>query len=84
VRIDVADAGQGIPTDELPRVFDTFYRGHGTRARGSGLGLTIVRRLVDAHGGTVAVASRVGEGTTVTILLPVSLQPAAAPSPSAV
>ncbi|MGD9905944.1 MAG: sensor histidine kinase [Vicinamibacterales bacterium] len=84
VRIDVADAGQGIPTDELPRVFETFYRGHGTRARGSGLGLTIVRRIVDAHGGTVAVTSRVGEGTTVTILLPVSQPPAPAPSPSAV
>jgi signal transduction histidine kinase len=82
VRIDVTDAGQGIPAEELPRVFDTFYRGQGTRARGSGLGLAIVRRIVGDHGGTVSVASRVGEGTTVTIVLPAGTQPAPAPAPS--
>jgi signal transduction histidine kinase len=72
VSIEVADAGQGIPPDELRRVFDTFYRGKGTRARGSGLGLAIVRRIVSDHGGTVSIMSRLGEGTTVTILLPAS------------
>jgi signal transduction histidine kinase len=82
VRIDVADAGQGISAEELPRVFETFYRGQGTRARGSGLGLAIVRRIVGDYGGTVSVASRVGEGTTVTIVLPASPQPAAAPAPA--
>jgi signal transduction histidine kinase len=70
VPIEVADTGQGIPPDELPRIFDTFYRGKGTRSRGSGLGLAIVRRIVTDHGGNVSVVSRLGEGTTVTIVLP--------------
>ena len=70
VIIEVADAGQGIAPDELPRVFDTFYRGKGTRTRGSGLGLAIVRRIATNHGGHVSVASQPGEGTTVTIVLP--------------
>jgi signal transduction histidine kinase len=82
VRIDVADAGPGIPAEELPRVFDTFYRGQGTRTRGSGLGLAIVQRIVGDHGGAVSVASHVGEGTTVTIVLPAGTQPAPASAPS--
>jgi signal transduction histidine kinase len=82
VSIDVADAGRGIPAEELPRVFDTFYRGQGTRARGSGLGLAIVRRIVRDHGGTVSLTSEVGEGTTVTIVLPAVTPSATTPAPS--
>jgi signal transduction histidine kinase len=72
VSIEVADTGPGIPPEELRRIFDTFYRGKGTRSRGSGLGLAIVRRIVADHDGNVSVVSRLGEGTTVTILLPAS------------
>jgi signal transduction histidine kinase len=72
VRIDVADAGPGIPPEELSRIFDQFYRGKGIRSRGSGLGLALVQRIVTDHGGTVSVASRVGAGTTVTVVLPAS------------
>ena len=71
VRIEVADAGQGIPEEELSRIFDQFYRGKGIRARGSGLGLALVQRIVTDHGGRVSVASRVGAGTTVTVVLAV-------------
>ena len=71
--IRVADTGTGIPADELPRIFDRFYRVDRSRARrrgGSGLGLEITRRIVDAHGGRIDVASTPGEGTTFTITLP--------------
>ncbi len=71
--IEVSDTGAGIPEDELPRVFERFYRGTNTgdaRATGSGLGLAIVRSIVDMHGGEVDLASVVGEGTTFTIALP--------------
>ena len=60
VRIAVADTGCGIPAEHLPHVFDRFYRADPSRDRatgGAGLGLAIVRRLVEAHGGTVAAAS---------------------------
>jgi two-component system, OmpR family, phosphate regulon sensor histidine kinase PhoR len=71
VNIGVSDRGQGIPPDDLPRVFEKFYRRKGTRQRGTGLGLTIVRRIVDDHGGRVTIASTVGRGTAVTVTLPV-------------
>lgn len=73
--IEVRDSGPGIPADELPRVFDRFYRGTNTgdaRASGSGLGLAIVRSIVDMHDGEVDVASIVGEGTVFRITLPQS------------
>jgi two-component system phosphate regulon sensor histidine kinase PhoR len=75
IRIDVADAGQGIPAAELSRIFDQFYRGKGIRTRGSGLGLALVQRIVTDHAGTVSVASHVGAGTTVTVMLPLSPPP---------
>jgi two-component system sensor histidine kinase BaeS len=70
-RLDVADTGQGIPSDELPHVFDRFWRGAGAHSKaGSGLGLTVVVELVEAHRGTVSVDSTVGRGTTVTVTFP--------------
>jgi two-component system sensor histidine kinase BaeS len=71
--IEVSDTGTGIDADHLPHVFDRFWRVDKSRNRqtgGSGLGLAIVRHLVEAHGGSVAVASTPGDGTTFTIRLP--------------
>ena len=71
--IAVNDRGIGIPAAEQSRVFEKFYRGSGDshqRVAGTGLGLTLVQHTVGAHGGSVAVASRSGEGSTFTILLP--------------
>jgi two-component system OmpR family sensor kinase/two-component system sensor histidine kinase BaeS len=66
--LTVRDTGAGIPIDDLPRVFDRFYKGHGSR--GSGLGLTIARNLVAAHGGDIRAESVEEEGTTMTVTLP--------------
>ncbi|MFF8764570.1 ATP-binding protein [Nocardiopsis dassonvillei] len=71
--VEVADTGVGIPAEDLPHVFDRFWRADKSRNRrtgGSGLGLAIVRNLVELHGGSVAVESVVGEGTTFTVRLP--------------
>jgi len=70
VNIEVADRGDGIPSADLLRVFEKFYRRKGTRQRGTGLGLAIVRRIVDDHGGRVDMASVMGQGTTVLVSLP--------------
>jgi signal transduction histidine kinase len=66
-RIDVTDTGRGIAEADLPLIFERFYR---KDSDGLGLGLPIVRELVDAHGGTIEVVSRPGEGSTFTVLLP--------------
>ena len=69
----VADTGEGIPPEDLPRIFDRFYRVDRARARatgGTGLGLAIVRRAVEHHGGTINVTSRPGGGTTFEIAFP--------------
>ena len=71
--ISVADSGQGIADEDLPYVFDRFYRADQSRSRksgGSGLGLAIVKQLVEAHGGTVQVESSPGQGARFTISLP--------------
>ncbi|MCS0601985.1 HAMP domain-containing histidine kinase [Streptomyces sp. LP11] len=71
--IEVADTGTGIAAEDLPHVFDRFWRAEKSRNRttgGSGLGLAIVRKLMEAHGGTVSVDSTVGAGTTFTLRLP--------------
>ncbi|MDX3661360.1 HAMP domain-containing sensor histidine kinase [Streptomyces sp. ID05-26A] len=72
-RIVVHDTGSGISAEDLPHVFDRFWRADRSRTRdtgGSGLGLAIVHALVNAHGGTIAVESEVGRGTAFTITLP--------------
>ena len=69
--ITVRDHGPGIDAEDLPRVFDRFYRAPEARSMpGSGLGLAIVRRVVDGHGGSVAVDAAPGDGTIATIRLP--------------
>jgi signal transduction histidine kinase len=70
-RLTVRDTGPGIPADEIPRVFDRLYRGDLSRAeRGLGLGLSLVRAIVQAHGGHVTVESQPGDGATFTVSLP--------------
>jgi signal transduction histidine kinase len=70
--IRVSDTGPGIPADEIAHVFDRFFRGRGVRAGGSGIGLTVARELVRAHGGDIRVTSDPGQGTTFTVLLPMA------------
>lgn len=68
VTIAVKDTGEGMPPEDVARMFDRFYKG--STSRGSGLGLTIAKNLVTAHGGEIAASSQVGEGTTVKVMLP--------------
>ncbi len=75
LELTVADTGIGIPAEDLERVFDRFYRTDASRARSSGgfgLGLTIVRDLVNAMGGSISAESRVGEGSRFRLVLPVA------------
>lgn len=77
VTIDVQDTGHGIAPEHLPHIFDRFYRVDPARARdtgGSGLGLAVVKNLVEAHGGTIRVASRINAGSTFTFTLPIASQ----------
>ena len=72
--ITVADTGHGIDPEDLPYIFDRFYRGDKARQRtdagASGLGLAIAKAIVEAHGGAIAIESTAGQGTTFTIALP--------------
>ena len=71
VRLAVADTGVGIAADELPRIWERLYRGDKSRStRGLGLGLSLVRAIVEAHGGTVSVSSTPGAGSTFELRLP--------------
>ena len=73
LRVNVVDTGPGIPAADLPYVFERFYRVDKSRARstgGAGLGLTIAKRLVEAHGGTMEVTSELGEGSCFSFTLP--------------
>ena len=69
VLISVSDTGVGIPEKNLERIFEPLLT---TKAKGIGLGLTLVKTLVEEHGGTVGVESRVGEGSTFTVRLPLA------------
>jgi two-component system sensor histidine kinase/response regulator len=73
IQVDVADTGVGIAHEHIPYIFDQFYqidRSKRKGDKGSGLGLTIAKKIVDAHGGSIQVSSELGEGTVFTVLLP--------------
>jgi two-component system sensor histidine kinase ResE len=76
VQVSITDSGIGIPNDALPRLFDRFYQVDPSRAggerHGAGLGLAIVREIVEAHGGRISVRSEPGHGTTFVIHLPLA------------
>jgi len=70
VIISVVDSGQGITAEQLPRVFDRYWQSSRTDRQGAGLGLAIAKGIVEAHGGTIRVESKPGEGTTASFTLP--------------
>lgn len=79
VEVSVRDSGEGIRPEDLPHVFEQFYRGEKSRSRatgGAGLGLAIVKSFVEAHGGAIRAESKVGEGTRFTFFLPKQQAPA--------
>jgi two-component system phosphate regulon sensor histidine kinase PhoR len=81
VYISVSDTGSGMPSDDLPRIFERFYRVDRARSRevgGTGLGLSIVKHVVERMDGTIKVESRLGKGSTFTIYLPPSSETLAA------
>jgi two-component system, OmpR family, sensor histidine kinase SenX3 len=84
VRIAIRDRGPGIPEAELPRIFEPFYRGSRAYGNvgGTGIGLSLVRRIVDALGGQIDVESRPREGTTFTVTLPRATEPAGEAGPA--
>ena len=81
--IKISDTGMGIPAEDLPYIFDRFYRVDKARARGhsgqgqggAGLGLAIAKWIAQAHGGNIDVMSKLGEGTTFTVILPLVVEP---------
>jgi two-component system sensor histidine kinase BaeS len=84
VLVEVCDTGEGIRAEDLPHVFERFYRGEKSRNRatgGSGLGLTIAKGIVEAHGGHIGVESAAGQGTRFFFTLPTT--PSTPPAPAA-
>ncbi len=73
ITASIADSGRGIAAEDLPRIFDRFYRGggdHRGEPEGTGLGLAIARRILDLHGSPIAVESKPGDGTSFSFELP--------------
>ena len=80
IEIQVQDTGSGISAEHLPYIFERFYRADQSRSRatgGAGLGLTIVKQLVEAQGGQISACSQAGQGTTISFSLPVAQENAA-------
>jgi two-component system heavy metal sensor histidine kinase CusS len=76
--VSVTDTGAGIAAEHIPRVFDRFYRADSSRSsQGTGLGLALVKSITTLHGGTTAISSEIGRGTTVTLTLPANSSPEA-------
>ena len=77
IRVDVIDTGMGIPKESLEHIFDRFYRVERKvhTIKGTGLGLTIVKKIIERHGGRVAVVSILGKGSTFTFFLPTASSP---------
>ena len=77
VTLEVSDSGIGVRAEEIPRLFERFFRADNARRResemkGTGLGLSICRAVVEAHGGTISATSELGKGTTFTVVLPLN------------
>jgi signal transduction histidine kinase len=73
VLLSITDTGVGIPAEDLPRIYDPFYRGtNSRREQGFGLGLTTVKSIIESHGWNISVSSQVGAGTTFTISMPLA------------
>jgi two-component system phosphate regulon sensor histidine kinase PhoR len=71
--VTISDSGTGIPKNILSRIFDPFFRGDGTRSTsGAGLGLTLTKKIIEDHRGTISIKSQEGRGTTAIISLPIS------------
>jgi two-component system, OmpR family, sensor histidine kinase ResE len=73
IKVDIKDTGSGIPEEDLPFVFERFYKADKARTRGksgTGLGLAIVKNIISAHNGNISVHSKLGEGTTFTFVIP--------------
>ena len=78
LKVTVSDTGMGIPQEDLPKIFDRFYRVNrpGKEIQGTGLGLAIVKEIVEMHNGRIEVRSKVNEGTTFTVYLPLAKEAA--------
>jgi len=79
IRVHVQDSGQGIPPEHIERIFDPFFT---TKENGTGLGLSVAHEIIEEHGGSVEVRSRLGEGTTFTLAFPLAERDTPAPTRS--
>jgi signal transduction histidine kinase len=69
IKMTVTDTGKGIPSEKLQDIFNPFFT---TKPKGTGLGLAISRKIIEDHGGTIEIKSKVGEGTTCIVKLPIT------------